>query len=93
MSENAVFTQALADVTGRRVEVSPVRDATALGAAFLAGLSIGMWPDWNAIASTWRPTKTIDPRPGFDRGSARTQWARAIERSRGWHADLSALDF
>ncbi len=93
MSDNVVFTQALADITGRRVEVSPVRDATALGAAFLAGLAIGTWPDWNAIAATWRPTRIVEPRPDFDRAAARKQWASAIERARGWYADLSGLDF
>ena len=43
MSENPTFIQALANATGRAVEVSPVAEATTIGAAFLAGLAIGVW--------------------------------------------------
>ncbi len=45
MSRNPTFVQALADATQRPVEVSPVVEATTLGAAFLAGLAIGTWSD------------------------------------------------
>ena len=41
MSTNPTFVQALADLSRRPVEVSPVADATTLGAAFLAGLAVG----------------------------------------------------
>ena len=36
-------SQALADATGRPVEVSPVLEATTLGAAYLAGMALGTW--------------------------------------------------
>ena len=55
MSANAVFVQALADATQRPVEVSPEREATTLGAAFLAGLAVGTWAGWDDIAATWCP--------------------------------------
>jgi len=45
MTANPTFVQAVADATQRPVEVSPVREATALGAAFLAGLAVGTWGD------------------------------------------------
>ena len=93
MSANAVFVQALADVTGRRVEVSPVRDATAVGAALLAGLAIGTWTDWAEVEATWLPLAAVEPRADFDRAGARAQWARAVDRSKEWFAELSALDF
>ncbi len=41
MSGNPTFVQALADATGRVVEVSPVTEATTVGAAYLAGLQTG----------------------------------------------------
>jgi len=89
MSANPTFVQALADATGRRVEVSPVLEATTLGAAYLAGLAIGTWTHWDDIARAWRPRATVDPARSLDRA----QWTRAVERAAAWIPDLSALDF
>ena len=49
------FTQRLADATQRPVEVCPVREATTLGAGFLAGLAVGTWGGWDDLASSWTP--------------------------------------
>src|SRR5438477_227786 len=57
MSANRTFVQALADAAARPVEVSPVLEATTLGAAFLAGLAIGTWKDEDDVAETWQPNK------------------------------------
>ena len=89
MSANPTFTQALADATQRTVEISPVLEATTLGAAFLAGLSVGTWGGLDDIAATWRPLRTVEP-SGL---ANRERWASAIERASGWHADLSTFDF
>jgi glycerol kinase len=89
MSRNPTFVQALADASQRRVEVSPVIEATTLGAAFLAGLAIGTWSGWDEIAATWRPAEVVEPRGKLDR----ERWRSAVERSRGWFEDLSSLDF
>ena len=43
MTANPTFVQAVADATQRPVEVSPEREATTLGAGFLAGLAVGTW--------------------------------------------------
>src|SRR5437763_1389600 len=55
MSANPGFTQALADATQRQVELSPVIEATTLGAAFLAGMAVGMWKDTDDVAQYWTP--------------------------------------
>jgi glycerol kinase len=89
MSANPTFTQALADATQRTVEISPVLEATTLGAAFLAGLSVGTWGGLDDIAGTWRPLRTVEPSGPANR----ERWASAIERSSGWYADLSTFDF
>lgn len=89
MSRNPTFVQALANTTGRTVEVSPVREATTLGAALLAGLEIGTWGSWSDIANTWSPLQSVDPTGPADRD----QWHRAVERSAGWIPELSGLDF
>jgi glycerol kinase len=82
--------QALADACGRPVEVSPVLEATTLGAAFLAGLAVGTWGGWDDVAATWSPRATVEP-SGRDAG--RDRWREAVRRAGGWHADLSALEF
>jgi glycerol kinase len=89
MSANPTFVQALADATGRPVEVSPVLEATTLGAAYLAGLAIGTWSGWSDITSAWRPRTVVEPVGTLDRA----QWARAVDRAASWIPDLSALDF
>ena len=93
MSNNAVFVQALADATGRPVEVAPNTESTTLGAGLLAGLAVGIWPDLDAVEATWRPRARVEPTTGLDRTVSRARWAEAIERSAGWIPALSALDF
>jgi glycerol kinase len=89
MSANATFVQALADSSGRPVQISPVSDATTLGAAFLAGLATGVWGDIAEADNTWRPARVVTPGSALDRKA----WARAVERAAGWIPELSALDF
>ena len=89
MSANPTFTQAVADATQRRVEVSPVAEATTLGAAFLAGLAVGVWADVGDADRVWKPARMHEPGPPLDRD----QWREAIERSRRWIPELSALEF
>lgn len=98
MSQNPTFVQALADATGVTVEVSPVVEATTLGAAYLAGLATGVWADVDDIAAAWQPAAVVEPRAardgaGYDRARARARWADAIGHTTRWIPDLSALDF
>jgi len=89
MSANSVFVQALADATGVPVEVSPVREATTLGAGFLAGLAVGTWSGWDDLAATWAPRAVVEPAAEVDRD----RWQEAVRRASAWHPELSALDF
>ena len=89
MSANRVFVQALADACQRPVELSPVLEATTLGAAFLAGMAVGIWTDEDEVAATWSPRSTVEPAGTTDR----RRWHDACERARGWIPELSALDF
>ncbi len=89
MSRNNTFVQALANATMRPIEVSPVAEATTLGAAFLAGIAVGTWSSLAEAASTWKPASVVTPTIGLDR----TQWNEAISRSKGWIPALSSLDF
>jgi glycerol kinase len=89
MSANRTFVQALADASQRPVEVSPVTEATTLGAAFLAGLATGTWSSLDDVAATWAPARTVDPGAPTDR----TRWAEAVRRASAWIPELSGLDF
>ena len=89
MATNPVFVQLLADATQRPVEVSPVTEATALGAGFLAGLAVGTWSDWDDVAAAWQPAREHEPGAPTDRD----RWRDAVERAAGWHQDLSGVDF
>jgi glycerol kinase len=89
MSRNPTFVQALADASQRPVQVSPVVEATTLGAAFLAGLSTGTWGGWDDIEAAWRPADSVEPGPPLDRA----RWKEAVERAKTWYPELSGIDF
>ncbi|MBM3729735.1 MAG: hypothetical protein FJW44_02785 [Actinobacteria bacterium] len=97
MSRNATFVQLLADATGKAVEVSPVSEATTLGAAFLAGTARdtgAIWPTLDAAVSTWAPATTVRPSiSDTARATARDKWAQTLRSAKAWIPDLSALDF
>ncbi len=88
MSGNGVFVQALADATGRTVEVSGVREATALGAGYLAGIATGVWTDLAEAAATRPPSIAVEPRRSLDRD----RFHDARRRAEGWIPELSSLE-
>ncbi len=89
MSRNPTFVQALADAAQKPVEISPVCEATTLGAGFMAGLAVGAWPNLDALAHTWSPIARYEPGPPTDRD----RWREAVRRASRWLEDLSAVDF
>lgn len=93
MSQNPTFVQALADASGKPVEVSAVVEATTLGAAFLAGVATGVWPDLAAACASRTPARTVGPSADVDREAVRERWRGAIGRAQRWIPELSALDF
>ncbi len=92
MSRNPTFVQALADATGRPVEIAPVADATTMGAGYLAGLAVGEWGSFAEIAECWRPAGRVEPRTASTLPT-RERWHDAVDRAKRWIPDLSALDF
>lgn len=93
MTANTTFLQALADACGRPIEVSPVLEATTLGAAFMAGLAIGTWSGEADIAATWAPRAVIEPSSPADRAARRERWLEARNRAAGTVPELSSLEF
>tara|TARA_B100000073_G_scaffold346547_1_gene358195 strand:- start:1573 stop:3054 length:1482 start_codon:yes stop_codon:yes gene_type:complete len=61
------------------------KEVTALGAAFLAGLSIGIWTSLSEVEEKWK--LDVQLQPEVDRitaDAAHSRWLQAIERSRSW---------
>jgi glycerol kinase len=69
------------------VQRPEVRETTALGAAFLAGLGTGVWSSRAELVDTWRLDRRFEPTPGVRDDGSHARWARAVERSKGWAAE------
>jgi len=77
-----------ADLIGVPLVRPKVRETTALGAAYLAGLAVGYWTDTNQIQHQWQKDKEF--RPALDRAKAaelKSRWQKAVERAKGWLKD------
>ncbi len=83
-SANGFLMQSLADISGVEVHVSAVRETTALGVAFLAGLGCGLWRGQAELTMLWRASATYAPRPGSVSAELYPRWLEAVQRSRGW---------
>jgi glycerol kinase len=79
-----VLCQFQADLLGIPVRRPRQTETTALGAAFLAGLGVGVWSDVD-LAGLWKLDREFEPRMSRDQADElQTQWRKAVERSRAW---------
>jgi glycerol kinase len=84
---NDLTMQFQADVLGVPVVRPAVLETTALGAAYLAGLQVGYWPDVATVARQWRESARFVPAMDVGRREALlARWRRAVEHARGWAA-------
>lgn len=80
-----ILLQFQADLLGVEVQRPVVSETTALGAAFLAGLSVGYWNDLDDLERLWRVEKDFSP--SADRGTMESkygQWKKAVQRACSW---------
>ena len=71
-----------ADLLGIPVVRPTVTETTALGAAYLAGLAVGVWPDTPALAAQWAVQRTFEPAMSRDEARARMAgWERAVRQA------------
>lgn len=83
MTANNTLLQLQADILGTTVIRPAVTETTALGAAYLAGLSSGFWRDAAEIAAQWAIDAVFTPQMSADkREFMYTGWKRAVERVR-----------
>mgnify|MGYP001205246766 FL=1 len=87
-SRNDFLLQFQADISGLSVERSGEVESTVRGAAFLAGLRCGLWPDRESLCALpqekhfFRPHMKESKRQALLAG-----WERAVERAKGWTAE------
>ncbi len=83
MSVNEFLCQFQADVLGVPVSRPQVRESTAMGAALLAGLGVGVWSGLEQVAASWRRDRRFDVRMDTDERQARmAAWHEAVARAR-----------
>ena len=82
---NDLLMQFQADIIGVPVVRPKVIETTALGAAYLAGLSTGFWNSIDEIADIWQTDRVFTPSMSSDEVSRRrSRWSDALDRCRSW---------
>ena len=85
MAASDLLMQFQADILNRPTLRPKMIETTALGAAYAAGLAVGVWPSTAALAENWAVDRRWQPRMAAKRRRALTRsWGRAVERSLGW---------
>lgn len=82
---NNLLMQIQADILGTAVVRPVVKETTALGAAYLAGLAVGYWESRDEIARNWAADRRFLPgMDGARRDHLYATWRRAVARAAGW---------
>ena len=91
MARSDPFLQFQADLLGLRLARSPQVESTALGAALLAGLGVGLWPNAAAAAELLQAGgRVFEPaRDQAWRDRVRSRWGRAVEGVKAYYRGSS----
>ncbi|GAA1688703.1 glycerol kinase GlpK [Microbacterium sediminicola] len=85
MTRNDLLMQFQADILGIPVIRPKVVETTALGAAYAAGLAVGVWKDLAELRSHWQEDRRFEPSMSEDERRMRYgQWQKAVTKSLGW---------
>jgi len=77
-----LLMQMQADLLGIPVRRPRITETTALGAAYLAGLAVGVWNSTNELRGQWTADRTFEPDSSEkDRKQIESRWARAIAKA------------
>ena len=84
-ARNDLLMQLQADLLGVPIARPKNTETTALGAAYLAGLTTGVWQGRGEISS--ETERRFEPSMSRDEAQAkRARWTQAVERAKGWAA-------
>ena len=82
---NRFLMQYQADILGVAVEIPAISEMTALGAAYLAGLSTTFWKSSDELDSKWQMAHRYEPgMSSSSRNQHYERWKDAVKRSLGW---------
>ncbi|MFL6571365.1 MAG: glycerol kinase GlpK [Burkholderiales bacterium] len=84
-SANDLLMQFQADLLGVPVVRPRVLETTALGAAYLAGLTVDLWKSREELAQQWKAARRFEPHmSASDRDARISRWREAVRRARNW---------
>lgn len=84
-SRDNFLMQFQADITNIPILRPVVKETTALGAAYLAGLYVGIWKDIEEISSQWKLRREYTPNmDAAEREHLRKYWNKAVQSTLGW---------
>jgi glycerol kinase len=82
---NDLLMQFQADLLGVPVVRPKVLETTALGAAYLAGLTVDLWKSRDELARQWKAERRFEPRmSSAERETRMARWREAVGRARNW---------
>lgn len=82
---NNLLMQFQADILGVPVDRPKVTETTALGAAYLAGLAVGIWDSKEALINNWQLDTRFDPHMDNEkRDKLYAGWCKAVKRAMDW---------
>jgi glycerol kinase len=85
MTDDELLMQFQADILDKPVVRPTIRETTALGAAYAAGLAVGFFKDLDDLCANWSAEKTWNPNmQGEKRESMYRLWKKAVNRSFDW---------
>jgi glycerol kinase len=88
MVRNDLLMQFQADILGVPVIRPVVSETTALGAAYAAGLAVGLWSGQHEVRTNWVADRGWEPEMDSQRRDALyAQWRKAVARTLNWVDD------
>ena len=82
---NNLLMQFQSDILGVPVDRPVVTETTALGAAYLAGLAVGVWANKEDLIQNWQLNRRFEPTMGAEeRAKLYAGWQKAVKRSMDW---------
>ncbi len=85
VTANDFLLQLQANISGKKIIRPEIRETTALGAAYAAGLATNFWEDLESIKKNWKVSKTFKPEWKQEKREEKySEWEKAVEKAKNW---------